>query len=200
MPHRWDDIADVRRKQIESGQDLTFSRVFLPLYASLVSELKPSRLLEVGGGTGHLAQALASIPNRYVMIEPSAGMFEVARQTLSDTNVEVYNHSIESFQGDERFDLILSHLCLQVADDLPSFLSGVSRHLSHDGFFLLSLPHPVFYNDYKMFFPVERFRYIEEQSDKVSFAITLDPNEKIEGVPYHHRPLSKYVSEVAPQI
>lgn len=197
MPRPWDDVAVVRQQQIESGRDLTFSRVFVPYYRELISALAPSSILEVGGGTGHLARSLSDIPKKYVMIEPSQGMYGVACEVLVDAPVEIHNCSIEAFPEDGQFDLVLSHICVQAVGEIWGFLGALAKQVSANGIILISLPHPAFYNDYKEFFPRKEFRYIDEQSKRVSFSITLDPNQAIVDVPYNHRPLSRYVSHLA---
>jgi hypothetical protein len=60
--------------------------------------------------------------------------------------------------------------------------------------FLFSLPHPCFWNAYKEFFPKAKYRYAEEQFTSATFTITKDPKHPIEGVPFHHRPLGRYVT------
>jgi SAM-dependent methyltransferase len=197
MTHHWDDIAAVRRQQIEDGRDLTFSRVFVPYYWQLISTLAPSSILEIGGGTGHLARSLSAIAKRYAMLEPSQGMYGVAREVLADGQVEIHNCTVETFPACGQFDLVLSHMCVQAVGELRGFLKALAKQIYSSGVFLLSLPHPVFYNDYKRFFPQDKFRYTNEQSQRVSFSITLDPDQVIEDVPYHHRPVSKYVSCLA---
>ncbi|MGH8628497.1 MAG: class I SAM-dependent methyltransferase [Gammaproteobacteria bacterium] len=131
---------------------------------------------------------------RYVMLEPSRGMCEVARATLSNTGVELHNCSIEELTSEQEFDCVLSHLCLQGIPDLLSFVHVMASKLSDKGTLVASLPHPAFYNDYKKFFPESSFRYKTEISAMVSFNVTLDPHRPIEGVPYHHRPISSYIS------
>jgi len=187
----------LRKQQIEDGLDLTFSKVFVPYYARVVSTLAPSSILEVGGGTGHLALVLASRTKKYVVLEPSQGMFAVARDVLKGTIAELRQSTIEEFREEEAYDLVLSHMCVQVVSNLDKFLKAIAERLSPSGQFLLSLPHPVFYNDYKKFFPREKFRYIDEQNENISFSITLDPDQVIFDVPYHHRPLMAYISNLA---
>lgn len=196
MPHHWDEVAELRKQQIETGLDLTFSKVFIPYFVQIVSQSAVRSILEVGGGTGHLALALNGITDRYVMLEPSPGMYRVASRVLAGSRTETHHCTVESFPVSGGFDLVLSHMCVQVVADLGSFLRAVSSQMSRAGRFLLSLPHPVFYNDYKEFFQPEDFHYMEEQNKKVSFSITLDPNQVIDSVPYHHRPLSRYVSSL----
>jgi 2-polyprenyl-3-methyl-5-hydroxy-6-metoxy-1,4-benzoquinol methylase len=146
MPHRWDDNAKLRKQQIESGLDLTFSEVFLPYYVRMVSRLAPRSILEVGGGTGHLARALASMTTKYVVLEPSQGMFAVASEVLDGTPAQLRQSTIEEFNGAENYDLILSHMCVQVVGNLAVFVNAVAKRLAPQAHFLLSLPHPVFYN------------------------------------------------------
>ncbi|HTZ96303.1 MAG TPA: class I SAM-dependent methyltransferase [Terriglobales bacterium] len=197
MSQRWDGIAEVRKRQIESGKDLTFSKVFVPYYRGLLLKLRPESILEVGGGTGHLGLALSEISERYVMVEPSKGMHRVARSVLAETKVQIRNCPVEALNDDSRFDLVLSHMCVQTVRDLATFLKAISKHLLSRGSFAIALPHPAFYNDYKRFFPAAVFSYASEISGEVNFSITLDPNQIIEGVPYYHRPISKYVEALA---
>lgn len=193
MPSRWDENARVRGTQIESGLDLTFSKVFVPFFANALRRRKPKTVLEVGGGTGHLARELVGIVEKYVVIEPSAGMYSVARKTLEGVDVELHNESVENLPKLKRqFDLALSHLCIQAVSDMDAFLEGLASALTADGMYLLTLPHPAFYNEYKGFFPSNSFRYMEEQAAIVNFSVTLDPNTVISGIPYHHRPISRY--------
>jgi len=194
MTHRWNDAAETRKRQIESGIDLTFSKVFVPYFQRKISELKPKRVLEIGGGTGHLAAVLSSAVEHYVMIEPSPGMFAVATHVLLATDVELHNCTIEVFKNPASFDLVLSHMCIQTVANSDMFLLSSARHVHARGKLLLSLPHPAFYNEYKKFFDPQTFRYIRQRSGTVNFSITLDPEEVIQGVPYHHRPVSEYIS------
>src|SRR5271169_5923495 len=118
MPLRWDDAALTRKEQIEGGLDLTFSAVFAPYYLNLLAKLKPNSILEVGGGTGHLAEILANIPARYVMLEPSPGMYKVASELLASTAVELHNTKLEDYETDREYDLVISHMCIQTVLDI----------------------------------------------------------------------------------
>lgn len=196
MSELWESAADLRRRQIEGGLDLTFSQVFLPLYRGLVSRRKPQRVLEVGGGTGHLALELSREVSEYTFVESSPGMCRVAREVLSGSRVAVHNLPIQQFVTDRPFNLVISHLCMQTADDLHGFWRAIVGLLLSDGAFLVSIPHPAFYNSYKKLFAPEDFSYMQERRGLVSFTITLDPNNPIADVPYIHRPLSAYIGSL----
>ena len=198
MPRTWDNNARIRANQIDSGLDLTFSKVFVPFFRDVLGKQELKTVLEVGGGTGHLARELAALVGQYVLIEPSIGMYLVARETLESSDVELYNQTVEEFSNfDRRFDLVLSHLCMQVVPNISSFLNALASTLTPSGAYLLSLPHPAFYNDYKRFFSRDSFSYMEVRAATVSFTVTLDPNTPIEGVLYHHRPISTYIAALS---
>lgn len=163
----------------------------------MVKLLQPSSILEVGAGTGHLALELSHLTSRYVAVEPSKGMMLEANDVLRNQNVTLISSTVEELNADQSFDLVVCHMCLQAIGNYIQFLSAVERHLAKAGVFLISIPHPVFFNEYKKILPAEKFDYMREQSALIDFAITLDPEETIRGVPYFHRPVSKYLSAFA---
>lgn len=193
MPTRWCNSAELRRYQIESGLDLTFNEVFKPLISARVMDFRPSSVLEVGAGTGHMAKTIAALGCNLTAVEPSAGMFSVAREVLRDSDVRLLNCTSFELPFDAPFDLAYSHLVVHVIDDLISFFESICRHLASGGHFIFSLPHPCFYNGYKGLFGDE-YEYIRPMAKNIAFTITNDPDNAITGVPYHHRPLSSYIN------
>jgi SAM-dependent methyltransferase len=195
MPSRWCDSAELRCTQIESKLDLTFNEVFKPIFMERISRLSPSRVLEVGAGTGHLSKALSTLSCHITAIEPSMGMWQVASRVLSDTKVDLINCASHELKESFRCDVAFSHLVAHVVDDLPFFLESVARHLVKGGHFVFSIPHPCFYNDYKKLFGSE-YNYMKPMIKDISFSITKDVKNRISGVPYHHKPLSSYINNL----
>ena len=193
MPHRWCNSAELRRVQIESGLDLTFNEVFKPIFLEHISGLHPSRVLEVGAGTGHLSKELSYLGFHVTAIEPSRGMFEVATDVLRGCNVNLINCTSFDLPESDKFDIAYSHLVAHVIEDLLNFLNSISRHLVVGSHLIFSIPHPCFYNNYKKLFGDE-YGYMKPMSKNVSFNITRDPVNAITDVPYHHRPLSDYIN------
>jgi SAM-dependent methyltransferase len=194
MPQKWDKAASLRREQIESGLDITFNRVFAPYFVERIFERAPKRVLEVGCGTGHLALRLASVVSHVEALEPSPGMYSIAREVLANSNVELHHSTIEEFRRSKRFDFVVSHLCGHAVADIDVFCRACSAFVNVRGLFVFSLPHPCFWNDYKEFFPRADYRYGTEKFASVALTITNDPNRPIDGLPFYHRPLGRYVS------
>lgn len=195
MPHRWCNSAHLRREQIESGVDITFNEVFKPLLISRIQALEPINVLEIGAGTGHISKELFKLGFTVTAIEPSLGMYEVAKDVLCSTDVSLVNCTSFELAKNKIYDLSLSHLVAHVVDDLSGFFESVGRHLTKNGHFIFSIPHPCFYNEYKGFFG-EDYNYMVAMKKNVSFTITKDPKNTISGVPYHHRPLSEYFNSL----
>lgn len=195
MPNRWCDSAQMRREQIESGSDLTFNEVFKPLLVSRIESLSPTNVLEVGAGTGHISLELFELGFSVTAIEPSAGMYGVAKDVLSLTNVRLLNCTSFELEKSELYEVALSHLVAHAVDDIRAFFESIGQHLKASSHFIFSIPHPCFYNEYKKFFGDE-YNYMIPMTKNVSFSITKDPQNTISGVPYHHRPLSEYINKL----
>lgn len=198
MFSEWDSAARLRRTQIEQGKDLTFSKVFVPLYIDLISKLCPESVIEVGIGTGHLALELYQrCPLRYVGIEPSKGMFDEATGVLRNTSVEIVLSTLEHYSGAEKFQLLISHMCLHAVADVDAFCSSVEKVLAIDGAYLMAIPHPAFFNSYKKVIAENSYSYMTPRTAVIDFSITSDPTGIIKQVPYFHRPLSSYFQSLA---
>jgi 2-polyprenyl-3-methyl-5-hydroxy-6-metoxy-1,4-benzoquinol methylase len=193
MVEVWNKAAEVRRQQIESGVDITFCSVFIPYFEEIVNQLNPSTILEVGCGTGHLSAKLASKERKIQAIDTSKNMCLLASQILNSKFVKLKKCSIEDFTSTEKFDLILSHMCVQTIPDLDAFFSSISHFLSNNSTFIFSLPHPCFYNNYKRFFNDSEYIYMKPNSKYITLTITKDPDRPIEDIPYNHRSLSHYI-------
>lgn len=199
MPERWDNAAELRKEQIESGLDLTFSNVFLPYYQDLVKDYRLSSVLEIGCGTGHLSLELSKLVAKVVAIEPSMGMYAVAREVLKESGVELINKQIQDIKFEQTFDLIISHMCIQTAENVNDIFGSVRTFMNSGSFFVFTIPHPCFYNDYKKLFSSNEYSYIIPIKKNITFAVTKDPDRPISGVPYNHRPLSIYFNVLKKQ-
>lgn len=194
MLHRWCKSAYIRKSQIESGKDITFEKVLKPFIIDRIKGSSYSSILEIGAGTGHLAKEVYQICRNITAIEPSEGMFAVAEKVLEKTNITLLNTKVEDLDECIKFQFAYSNLVLHTIENISSALQKIISLLTKNGIFLFSIPHPCFYNNYKNFF--KNFVYIDERFEEVSFNITRDKKNKIENVPYYHRPLSMYINSI----
>lgn len=195
MTSKWSEAAETRLYQIESGKDITFNRVFMPMFVEWVAKNNPDTILEIGAGTGHISKALAKHCERITAIEPSEGMFNIAQNVLSNSSVRILNRNVYEMEDDSSFDLVISHLVAHVVEDLYLFLSTSKKLVKAGGSFLFSIPHPCFYNDYKKMFG-DDYEYMKSMYKDISFSITKDTDNIILDVPYYHRPISTYINEI----
>uniref|UniRef100_UPI0032221B59 class I SAM-dependent methyltransferase n=1 Tax=Intrasporangium sp. TaxID=1925024 RepID=UPI0032221B59 len=109
--------------------------------------LRPDmRALEIGGGTGLLARALAEDIGRVVVTDVAPGMLEAAREALADARYdgwEVRRYDIEHDPvPDERFDLVLGLLTLHHMGDVAAVIGVCARLLVPGGYVaLVDLDH-----------------------------------------------------------
>jgi SAM-dependent methyltransferase len=195
MQNKWSEYANLRRIQIETGKDITFNKVFIPMFNKYINFIKPDSALEVGSGTGHMSKELISTGIKITAIEPSIGMYKVAEKVLQETNVVLKNIEIDKLPVDYKYDLVFSHLVVQCVKSFEQFLKSISKHLKHGGCFLFTIPHPCFFNEYKKVHDLNH-NYMLPLGVEISFNISLDTENTISGVPYNHRPLSYYLNSI----
>lgn len=106
------------------------------------------RVLDAGGGAGHLAVRLALLGNSVVLCEPSREMLHRARTAVSDAGVSdavrTFRAGIQELAGvlrGESFDVITCHAVLEWLADPEDALARLAALLDAGGF--LSL---MFYN------------------------------------------------------
>ena len=187
----WTKNAVTRNFQIESGKDITFLEVFLPYYKSKVKMCQPKKVLEIGAGTGHLALEISKLGIDISAIEPSSGMFNIAKEKCK--NMDIKNCAIGELEEKCKYDLIIAHLVAHTTDDFIKFINDVKKHLK--GKFIFSVPHPCFFKEYKNI-EIDNYQYINEIPAIISFNISLDDQNEINSVPYVHRPLSFYINSL----
>ncbi|MFT4551393.1 MAG: SAM-dependent methyltransferase [Chlamydiales bacterium] len=190
MLKKWDKAAKIRREQIEKKLDLTLSEVFCPFYTDIISKESPTSVIEIGSGTGHLALHLSKKVKKYIGIEPSKGMFDVAQKVLKESNVELINDLAENISPLETYDLLLSHMCLQTIENIDEILHSISLLMDEKSVFVFSIPHPCFWNNYSKW-GADDYEYMNKTYGTVHLKITKDPENQFE-IPYAHRPLQHY--------
>jgi len=123
-------------------------------------------------------------------------MHAVAADVLKGVKVALINSSVEHYETQKRFDCVVSHLCVQAVSDLDKFLNGCARLTKTKGRVIFSIPHPCFWNDYQSYFESSEFEYTTERFTNATLTISLDRDSEMPEIPFHHRPLSRYVDAI----
>jgi len=102
--------------------------------AARISGSPPTRMLDVGAGTGHLARALAARwPLAHTTLSDLAlPMLAVARGKLAGASLLAADADLLPF-AEASFDLVASNLALQWCDDLSGALQNLARLLRPGG-------------------------------------------------------------------
>ena len=118
IAEEWDRLAQLRCEQIESGKDLSFANVLLPMVMRLSQDLDHSNVLDVGCGVGFVTREIARRSQNVVGIDISKASIEHARKrTGSIRNVQFFHSSVEQFsvgQEQESFTCAVSNMMLMI--------------------------------------------------------------------------------------
>jgi SAM-dependent methyltransferase len=110
------------------------------------TERKPLRILDLGCGTGLIADAYAARGHQVTGVDPAAAMLDMARQKPHGGEIEWVHASAQDFQSDARFDLIImtGHAFQVLLDDadVAQTFAMVRRQLAPDGRFVFESRNP----------------------------------------------------------
>jgi len=123
----WDDDPGHAAR---AGEAAALVRDVLPLHPGM-------RVLEIGGGTGLLARALAEDVDTVVVTDGAPGMAEAARAALADPRYAGWEARLYDIEHDplpeERFDLVLGQLTLHHMGDVSAVIGRCAELLRPGG-------------------------------------------------------------------
>lgn len=107
---------------------------------------EPERILDLGCGTGLLADAYAARGHLVTGLDPAPAMLEVARQKRFGSEIEWVLARAEDYRSGARYDLIVStgHAFQVLLDDaaVDRTFAMVTRNLARDGRFVFESRNP----------------------------------------------------------
>lgn len=202
IANEWNLNAVARCQQLDTGHDISYSRVLSPTLLRVAGPLRGKRVLDVGCGCGVLAKAAARQAQHVLGIDISR---EMIRQSIKRTrgihNLELKTVSVETFStiSRQRFDICLANMSLMTMPRLDRALAAIFKLLKPTGLLVASIPHPCFWNFYRQDEPLRRFNYWTAHPVRAPFRISLDQNPLPEPTTYFHRPLSNYITTILGQ-
>jgi len=188
----WDALASVRYRQINSGEDISYTQVIVPSLLKLLPKLTRGKVLDAGCGTGFFTSQLSAQFQHVFGVDPSEKSVEIAktvapRATLVRSTIEEF-----SSKSEDRFDLIVANMVLMDVLSLPSFLEGCARLATARAHLLFSITHPWFWPEYYGYANEPWFDYERQIIIESPFRISSEQA----GAPistHVHRSLSQYV-------
>ncbi|MGV3551886.1 class I SAM-dependent methyltransferase [Rhizobium sp.] len=108
---------------------------------------EPSRVLEIGCGTGLVSRAMAARGHRVTGLDPARAMLDSGRRAPHGDRVHWIEATAQDFSLADRFDLIfMTGHAFQVLledDDVSNALTNIRRHLAPRGVFAFETRNPV---------------------------------------------------------
>ncbi|MGP9527824.1 class I SAM-dependent methyltransferase [Glutamicibacter sp. AOP5-A2-18] len=152
-----------------------------PAMLELAGKVQGKKILDIGCGSGPLAEQLIQRGAAVAGFDASAGMLELARERLGDSaDLRVAKLGEKLHYQDNSFDDAVASLVFHYLPDWSLALQEVRRVLRHEGRLIMSVNHPILYpwnhrgQDY--------FK-VTEYTDEVSF------NGQEAELTYWHHPL-----------
>ena len=191
----WDRIAPVRHQHIESGKDLTFTHVLMPLIRELLLDCSRDRVLDIGCGTGELTKEIASVSGEVIGVDLSSVSIGIAQATCYGLSNTLFDASaIEEFAerwNGPPFTAAVANMSLMDCINLESCLAASANLVAPRGRLISTITHPWFWPHYWGYADAEWFNYYQEVVLDASFAISEDSTDCV--TTHVHRPLSTYL-------
>ena len=195
----WDDVADLRRRQLAQGHDLSFDHVLAPSVFGLLSDCDLLQVADLGCGTGVLTAKLAAKCEQVVGIDLSSRSIAMAREDFGHhDNLQFRAGSVERFADVWRgppFTVAVANMTLMDCLDLDAFLKAASRLLVDGGALIATVTHPFFWPRYWGYDSAEWFSYAQEIIIESPFRISTEVSSYM--TTHVHRPLSMYVETMS---
>ncbi len=97
--------------------------------------------LELGIGYGYTAEIFSGIFKRYVVLDGDKKMIQRFREKFPNVKVEIIETYFESWESEERFDVIVLGFVVEHVDDPVAILMKYKKFLRKDGRMFITAPN-----------------------------------------------------------
>lgn len=139
----WGKEASWYAEHLEQG-DTYHAKVILPNLERIVASKKGMRILEIGGGEGFIARALAHAGASVTVTDISPELIKLGKEKGGDIEYRVSKAEDLSWAKAHSCDVVLAVLTLQNMEKIEPVMKEVARVLRPDGRFVFVLNHPTF--------------------------------------------------------
>lgn len=195
----WDQLAEERHRQIESGDDISYEHITVPTMLNLFAGADAKLVLDIGAGTGGFTARIAEVATRVIGVEPSRKSVAVARESCRDIhNVRLIQASLEeaaSILRGEPVTAAVACMTLMATPDINAFANSLASLLQQNARFVSTFCHPCFWPRYWGYETEAWFNYGKETFVEAPFVISKCRTTV--RTTHVHRPLEQYVSVFA---
>lgn len=195
LAKEWDELAEKRHQQIESGIDWSFDHILAPLAFELLKECDDSSLLDIGCGTGELTSKFKKFSNIISAIDISERSIEIAKGIPGNSHTDFYCGSLEKLSNElatQDFKTAIAAMTLMNTPSIKSFADSLSKILKTGSKFVATITHPCFWPRYWNYEDESWYSYEKEIFIEAPFEISAEKTEL--RTTHIHRPLEMYIS------
>ncbi|CAM5611044.1 class I SAM-dependent methyltransferase [Streptomyces spiroverticillatus] len=189
---RWNDIPRTALDAMGPDGDFAKRHLINPVLLRMLGDVRESRILDAGSGTGYLSRLLAARGARVTAVEPTGTMYayaceQEAAQPRGVTYVRADITQLPPLEGE--FDAVVCSMVLSTVPDWKPALRACADALRPGGQLIFTVNHPAFEQllaPWRTHGAYRLTRYLEEYEIPQTHA------------PDYHRPLSAYLKELPP--
>ena len=127
------------------------TNILIPETLKILGDIKGKIILDLGCGEGEYSRLFASKGAIVIGVDYSENLINEALKQNQTNEIEYYVRDACFLEGieDEKFDFVVSAMCLMAVENLESAIKEAYRVLKPDGELLISILHPCFgFKDY----------------------------------------------------
>lgn len=147
--NEWDNASKEWIESIKVNQ--ARSNMLIPETLKILDDIKGKSILDLGCGEGGYSRLFTSKGAKVVGVDYSENLIKEAIKQNQTNEIEYYVRDACFLEGieDNKFDIVVSAMCLMAVENIDSALKEAYRVLKPGGEFVISILHPCFgFKDY----------------------------------------------------
>lgn len=144
ISNEWDNASDEWVESLKINQVRT--DILIPETLKNLGDIKGKRILDLGCGEGGYSRLFASKGAIVIGVDYCENLINEALKQNQAKEIEYYVRDACFLEGieDEKFDFVVSAMCLMAVENLEAAIKEAYRVLKPGGELLISILHPCF--------------------------------------------------------